>query len=168
MLHSLAAYQVSAINRTCRRRNPHLSSLQTCILITLYNNKKVKWSRYRPGVAHKVCRDIALIFHGRGTRRRVSGQQHAPAPLCPWEKPGTHFTGGWVGHRAENLVPTGIWYRTVQPVVSRYTELPDPPCIIITVHKDMIQCVYNYTSTYARKQVYNLTINTGMNMFQNQ
>jgi len=27
----------------------------------------------------------------------VSGQQHAPAALYPREKPGTHFTGGWVG-----------------------------------------------------------------------
>ena len=30
----------------------------------------------------------------------VSGQQHAPAELYPREKPGTHFTGGWVGPRA--------------------------------------------------------------------
>jgi len=30
----------------------------------------------------------------------VNGQQHAPAALYPREKPGTHFTGGWVGTRA--------------------------------------------------------------------
>jgi len=30
----------------------------------------------------------------------VSGQQQAPAALYPRERPGTHFTGGWVGHRA--------------------------------------------------------------------
>jgi len=30
----------------------------------------------------------------------VSGQQHAPATLYPWERPGTNFTGGWVGPRA--------------------------------------------------------------------
>jgi len=35
----------------------------------------------------------------------------APGPVC-------------VG--AENLVPTGIGTRTVQPVVSHYTELPGP------------------------------------------
>ena len=34
--------------------------------------------------------------------------------------------------------------------------------------KDMIGCVLNYTSTYARKQGYNWTKNTGMNMYQNQ
>ena len=33
----------------------------------LYN--KVKWSRYRPGLAQRVGRDIALLFHDRGTRR---------------------------------------------------------------------------------------------------
>jgi hypothetical protein len=57
----------------------------------------------------------------------VSSQQHAPAALYVRERPGTHFTGGWVGFRAglegrKNLVPTGIRSRTVQPVVSRYTD----------------------------------------------
>ena len=30
--------------------------------------KKVKFSRYRPGVAQRVGRSIALLFHDRGTR----------------------------------------------------------------------------------------------------
>jgi len=30
---------------------------------------KVKWSRCRPGVAQRVGRGIALLFHDRGTRR---------------------------------------------------------------------------------------------------
>jgi len=30
---------------------------------------KVKCSRYRPGVAQRVGRGIALLFHDRGTRR---------------------------------------------------------------------------------------------------
>jgi len=34
--------------------------------------------------------------------------------------------------------------------------------------KDMIECVHNYTLTYARKQGYNWTKNSGMNMCQNQ
>ena len=29
----------------------------------------VKCSRYRPGVAQRVGRGIALLFHNRGTRR---------------------------------------------------------------------------------------------------
>jgi len=31
--------------------------------------EKVKCSRYRPGVAQRVGRGIALLFHDRGTRR---------------------------------------------------------------------------------------------------
>jgi len=42
---------------------------------------------------------IALLFHDLGTRRGVSGQQYASAALYPRERPGTHFTGGWVGPR---------------------------------------------------------------------
>jgi len=29
-----------------------------------------------------------------------SAEQHAPAALYPRERPGTHYTGGWVGPRA--------------------------------------------------------------------
>ena len=32
-------------------------------------NKKLKWSRYRPGVAQRVGRGIALLYHDRSTRR---------------------------------------------------------------------------------------------------
>ena len=33
------------------------------------SNGKVKWSRYRLGVAQRVGRGMALLFHDRGTRR---------------------------------------------------------------------------------------------------
>jgi len=97
------------------------------VYIYIYIYIKEKRSRYRPGVAQRVDGGIALLFHHRGTRRGVSGQQHAPTALYPRERPGTHCTGGWVGPRAgldgrKNLVPTGIRSRTVQPVVSRYIE----------------------------------------------
>ena len=69
---------------------------------------------------------INVLGKKTGAQKGVSGQQHAPAVLYPRERPGTHFKGGWVGPRAagraENLVLTGIRYRTVQPVVSRYTD----------------------------------------------
>ena len=42
---------------------------------------------------------IPLPFHDHGTRRGW-GVRHAPAALYPRERPGTHFTGGWVGPRA--------------------------------------------------------------------
>ena len=50
-------------------------------ITTFLTVKKLKRSRYRPGVAQRVGRGIALLFHDRGTRRWVSGQQNAPAAL---------------------------------------------------------------------------------------
>ena len=58
----------------------------------------------------------------------VRGQLHVPAPLYSRERPGTHFTGGWVGPRAgldtceKDRPPPGFDPRTVQPVASRYTD----------------------------------------------
>jgi hypothetical protein len=67
-----------------------------------------------PVLAHRVGRGIALLFHDRGTGRGVSGQRHAPAVLSPRERPGTHFTGGWVGPRAGlyggKCRPLGIFF----------------------------------------------------------
>jgi hypothetical protein len=57
----------------------------------------------------------------------VSGQHHAPATV-PQERPGSHYIGGWVGHRAgldrcgESRPPPGFNFQTVQPVVSHYTN----------------------------------------------
>ena len=46
--------------------------------------RKVKWSRYRPGVAQRVGRSVALFFHDGGTRRgRVVSSTPRP-----------HFTPG--------------------------------------------------------------------------
>jgi len=102
-----------------------------------YTRVKVKWSRYRPGVAQRVSRGIALLFHDRGSRKGVSGQQHAPAALYPRERPGTHFRGSWVGRsgRAENLVPTGIRSRTAQPGSSVAIPTKQPGPQYIRVHK---------------------------------
>jgi len=66
---------------------------------------KVRWSRYRPGVAQRVGRGIALLYHDRGTRRGwvVSS---TPRPHCTPGKdpvpilqeagwaPGPVWTGG--------------------------------------------------------------------------
>ena len=89
-------------------------------------SKKVKWSRYRPGVAQRVGRGIALLFHDCGTRRGwvVSSTPRPhfttgkdPVPILQ-EADGPQGQSG----REENLVPTGIHSRTVQPIVSGYTD----------------------------------------------
>ena len=78
-------------------------------------------------MAQRVGKGIALLFHDRGTRRGSLVSSKPWPHFTPKKRPGTHYTGGWVGSRAgldgaENLVPTGIRTRTVQPVVSRYTD----------------------------------------------
>jgi len=87
---------------------------------------KVKCSRYRPGVAQRVGRDIALLFHDRGTRRGEWSAARPGRTLPPGKTryPLYRRMGGPQDRygRAENFVPTGIRSRTVQPIVSRYTD----------------------------------------------
>ena len=62
----------------------------------------------------------------------LGGQRHVLAalthPPTPQQKPGTHYTGGWVGSRAgldrcgKSRPPPGFDPRTVQPIASRYTD----------------------------------------------
>ena len=113
-----------------------LQAWTACLSVRSYC-KKLKWSRYRPGVAQRVGRSIALLFHDRGTRRGCVVSS-TPRP---------HFTQGKIRYplyrrlggpqgrsgRAENLVPTGIRSRIVQPVVSHYTDWATLPIIALTV-----------------------------------
>jgi len=89
-------------------------------------------SRYRPGVAQRVGRGIAVLFHDRGTRRGwvVSSTprphftpEKDPVPILQeagWV-PGPVWTGGG------NLVSTGIRSRTFLPVVCCYTDWASGP-----------------------------------------
>jgi len=99
--------------------------------VDLHKGKKVKWYRYRPGVAQRVGRGIALLFHDRGTRRgwEFSSTPGRTLPPGKTRNPLYRRLGGPQGQsgRAENLVPTGIRSRTVQPVVSRYTDWATGP-----------------------------------------
>ena len=67
--------------------------------------KNVKLSRYRPGVAHRVGRGIALLFHDRGTRRGwvvsstprphfTPGKEPVPILQEAGWAPGLVWTGG--------------------------------------------------------------------------
>jgi len=74
----------------------------------------VKFSRYRSGVAQRVDRDIALLFHDRGTRRGLVVSSTPQPNFTPGKEPvpilqeaGRASGPFW---RAENLVPTGIFF----------------------------------------------------------
>ena len=57
--------QNSIRNMATRQTKCYILSNFLVILLLV----KVKCSRYRPGVAHRLVRGIALLFHDRGTRR---------------------------------------------------------------------------------------------------
>ena len=104
---------------------------------------KVKWSRYRPGVAQRVGRGITLLFHHRGTRRGECSAARPGRNLPPGKTRypfyrrlcGPQGRSGWT----ENLVPTGIRFRTVQPVVIRYTDWGTRPTLLL-----LLLYMYNY------------------------
>ena len=58
----------------------------------------------------------------------MRGQRHASAVIYPRERPGTHYTGGWVDPRVRKISPPpGFDPRTVQPVASSYTDYATRP-----------------------------------------
>ena len=77
-------------------------------------------------MAQRVGRGIALLFHDRSFRSGCVVSSTPQPQFTPGKDPvpilqeagGPQSRSGW----AENLVPTGIRFRTVQPVVSRYTD----------------------------------------------
>ena len=89
----------------------------------------------RPGVAQRVSRGIALLFQDRGTRRGWMVRRTPRPHITPGKTryPLYRRLGGPQDRsgRAENLVPIGIRSRTVQPIVSRYTEWTTRPTTLI-------------------------------------
>ena len=77
-------------------------------------------------MAQRVGRGINLLFHDRGTRRGEwsAARPGRTLPLGKTRYPLYRRLGGPQGRsvRAENLSPPGFDPRTVQPVVSRYTD----------------------------------------------
>jgi len=81
--------------------------------------KKVKWSRYRPGVAQRVGR---AVFHDRGTRRGWVVSSNVPPGKTRY--PFYRRLGGPNGRsgRAENLPPPRDSIPDRPARISRYTD----------------------------------------------
>jgi len=123
------------------------SGTSALLFIPIRKTLKVKWSHYRPGVAQRVGRDIALLFHDRGTRSRWAVSSTPRPHLTPGKDryPFYSMLCGPQGRsgRAENLVPTGIRSRTVQSVVSRIPTRVTRPTytyLYVTRENSKIQC----------------------------
>ena len=92
-------------NNHCHRVTAHLHLNILLLLLLLKKVRKVKFSSYRPGVAQRVRRGIALLFHDRGTRRGwvvsstprphfTSGKDLVPILQKAEWAPGPIWTGG--------------------------------------------------------------------------
>ena len=118
---------------------------------------KVKWSRYMPGVAQRVGRGIALLFHDHGLRMGEWSAARPGRTLPPGKTrhPFYRRLGGPQGRsgQAESLVPFGIGSRTVQPVVSRYTDWATGPtlymfkCLLLWITDRMTALFVQYVVT---------------------
>jgi len=115
-----------------------------------YNrNEKVKWSRYRPGVAQRVGRGIALLLHDRRTRRGWVVNKTPRLHFTPRERTGTHFTVGWVGPSPgldgqETSSPPGFFFcyqhTFIQvPCVRSSTYVTTTVSIILAVRMFIVQ-----------------------------
>jgi len=79
---------------------------------------KVKWPRYRPGVAQRVGRGIALLFHYRGTRRGWVVSSTTRPHFSPGEDPVLILqAAGWA--------PGPVW--TGGKSRPHYDSIPDRP-----------------------------------------
>jgi len=101
---------------------------------------KVKALRLCTGrTAHRGSKGTALLFLDHGSRRGC-GVSVTPRPLfTPGKDPVPILQeAGWapgpVWTGAENIAPTGIPSRTVQPVVNRYTDYATRPT---SSHRDI-------------------------------
>jgi len=95
-------------------QNEHSHLILTSIPCILVLKVKVKWSGYRPGVAQRVGRGIALLFHDSDTRRGwvvsstprphfTSGKDPVPILQEPGWAPGPVWTGGKSRHHRDSI-----------------------------------------------------------------
>ena len=110
----------------CYMFRPHIL---TILSRSIQVKKKLKWSRYKPGVAQRVGRGITLLFHDRSTRRGWVVSSTPRPHFTTGERPGTHFPGGWMGPRAgldgrKISSPSGFDHGPSSPDIP--TQLPGP------------------------------------------
>ena len=127
--------------------------------------KKVKWSRYRSGVAQRVGRGIALLFHDCGTRRGEWSAARAGRTL-PLGKTRYHFyrrLGGppglvWTGRKSRphgDSIPDcpargQSLYRLSYPAHAEiyYQHVLTTRNVTQICHKDILTYIY-YNQHYA-------------------
>ena len=101
-----------------RTKNVAVHCVCVCVCVCTYICIKVKWSRYRPGVAQRLGRVIALLFHDRGTRRGLVVSSTPRPHFTPGKDPVTILQeAGWA--------PGPVW--TGGKSRPHRDSIPDPP-----------------------------------------
>ena len=110
--------------------------------------KKVKWSRYTSGVAQRVVRGIALLFHDRGTRRLwvvsstlrpyfTTGKDPVPIVQEAGWAPGPVWKGGKSRPHRDSIPD-----RPARSSVTIPTELPGPRSIYLITQKQKVWILF--------------------------
>ena len=122
---------------------------------------KVKLSHYTPSVVQRVGRGLVIVFHACGTR---SGWVVSSTPWPHFTSGKTRYPfyrrlGGPQGRsgRAENLVPTGFRSRTIQPIVSCYTDWANPPTYNFSMNKHLYWWLVWVIPQYSQTCCYYIT-----------
>ena len=95
-------------------RSPSGRTLALGLTQSLTETSKVKWSRYRPSVAQRVGRGIALLFHDRDIRRWwvvssmlrphfIRGKDPVPIVQEAGWAPGPVWMGGKSRHHRDSI-----------------------------------------------------------------
>ena len=107
--------------------------------------KKVKWSRYRPGVAQRVGRGIALLFHDRDTSvvsstprpRFTPGNDPVPILQEAWWTPRSVWTAGKSRPHRDSIpdlpARSQSLYRLSYPPHMIYYNIMGPPSYVLSV-----------------------------------
>jgi len=131
-LFCFSEWQTTLLKLTCGFTNQDNRNSKRRTLFEVIKKVKVKWSHYRPGVTQRVGRGIALLFHGRDTRRGwvVSSTPRPhftpgkdPLPILQeagWA-PGPVWRGGKSRPHRDSIP-----YRPARSSVAIPTELPGP------------------------------------------
>jgi len=125
---ALDRFEWSALGRICFNPKERASSKKV----------KVKWSRYRPVVAQRVGRGIALLFRDRGTGREwvvsstplphfTSGKDPVPFVQKAGWAPGLVWTGGKSRPHRDSIQDRPSRSRSLYRLSHRaHKELPVP------------------------------------------
>ena len=134
----LKSYRATS-ERQAIRKGPIITNSSIYVPLSSYS-KKVKWSRYRRGVAQRVCRGIALLFHDRGTGRWwvvsstprphfTPGKDPVPIVQEAGWAPGPVWTGGKSRPHRDSISDS-----PARSSVSIPTDLPGPPINLYTFY----------------------------------